>query len=69
MRNHNVVEVTSGAPEGNLWSKTHDPPKKPADLETDSVFSSAWQAVENIFHRRNNQRCPDFKERRNMPIS
>jgi hypothetical protein len=61
-----VVEVTSGFREGDFWGKGHYIAKNAGDLETDSVLYSAWQAVEKIFHTRNDRLCLGFKEWRTV---
>jgi hypothetical protein len=57
-----VVEVTPSLREGDLWGKGRHPAKNAGDLETDSVLYFAWQAVEKIFHTRNDRLCLAFRE-------
>jgi hypothetical protein len=78
VHDRHIVDVTSGSfekeTEGtNPHSGAYDndpryPAKNAADLETDSIFSSAWREKEdNIPHTRNNWVCYDFKRRRIGP--
>jgi hypothetical protein len=72
-----AVDVSSGSFEKETWmiaphtgADNDDPARAPrnADLETDSVFASAyrWDPTD-IPHIRNNWLCYDFKKRRIVP--
>jgi hypothetical protein len=78
VHDHRLVEVTSGSFDeeiqpANPHSGAHDnradlAAKNAADLETSSVFYSAFRyPSEGIPHTRNNWLCHDFKERRIVP--
>jgi hypothetical protein len=71
VHDRHVVEITCGS----LGKETYTPDgvdpissaKNVADLETDSVFQSAYR-YEKIPHTGNNWVCYDFKERRIVPM-
>jgi hypothetical protein len=78
VHDHHVVEVTSGSFEheaqganphsGAYDNKPYSAAKNAADLETDSLFISAYRKrEEDIPPTRNNWVCYDFKERRIVP--
>jgi hypothetical protein len=78
VHDRHVVDVTSGSFEKeNIGANPHsgaynnDPycaAKNAADLETDSIFGSAYRyREEDITHTRNNWICYDFKKRRIAP--
>jgi hypothetical protein len=78
VHDHHVVEVTSGSfekethganPHSGAYDNNPDNAAKNAtDLETDSLFQSAFRGKkEDIPHTRNNWICYDFKERRILP--
>jgi hypothetical protein len=78
VHDRHVVDVTCGSFEketvganqhsGSLDNRADRAAKNAADLETDSLFGSAYRRkVEDIPHTRNNWICYDFKKRRIMP--
>jgi hypothetical protein len=78
VHDRNVIEVTSGSFEKEIDGANphsgayHNKPslaaKNAADLETTSLFQSAFRTKkEDIPHTRNNWICYDFKERRIVP--
>jgi hypothetical protein len=67
VHDHDVVEVTCGSFEKETYEAIWYA-KNAIDLETDSLFASAFRMKEeDIPHTRNNWVCYDFKERRIVP--